>query len=178
MTATPATSRFDPRLLIGPGLLVLGLASLKLSDVLVSVGPLDRAQFGWSVPVPMLLLAPGMIGVAARWSGRRSARRVAVTTGALFGIVLGVAWFAGTTQVGCDPHPALATRILAAIPIPLVLGVGWALAGWAAIGQAERPFRAIVVGAAVAIATGVVMIVVWAALFPGVTCAPGAVPVG
>ena len=173
MTASAAASRFDPRLLIGPGLLVLGLVLLKASNDLVVIGPFDRAQFGWLVPVPMLLLAPGAIGVAARWSGRRAAHRVALATGALFAIVTGVAWFLTTTQIGCDPHPAVATRVLAAIPLPLVLGVGWALAGWAATGFADRPFAAIVVGAIIAIGTGIVMLLTWGVLFPGVTCTPG-----
>jgi hypothetical protein len=172
------TVGFDRRLLIGPGLVILGLGLLKLSDLLLFIGPFDRAQFGWSVPIPMILLAPGALGVVARWSGRPAARQVALVTGLLLGFVVGVAWFTSTTQVGCDPHPDLATRLLASLPIPLVLGIGWTLAGRLAIRFADRPLLALVAGVAGAIAAGLAMLVAWAAFFPGLTCAPGAVPVG
>jgi hypothetical protein len=67
------TSRFDWRLLAGPLVLLAGLALLKLSDILLTIGPLDRAAFGWSVPVPMLLLAPGLIGKPRAGPVRRPA---------------------------------------------------------------------------------------------------------
>ena len=171
---TSAPDRFDPRLLIGPGLVVLGLALLKLSDVSLAIGPLDRAQFGWLVPIPMLLLAPGTIGVAARRSGTPVARRVALLTGAILGVAVFVAWFLGLVQVGCDRHPDLATRLLASLPIPLVLGVGWAGASWVSIRFADRPILALIAGATGAIVAGVAMLLTWAALFPGLSCAAGA----
>jgi hypothetical protein len=172
------TSRFDWRLLAGPLVLLAGLALLKLSDILLTIGPLDRAAFGWSVPVPMLLLAPGLIGIAARWSGTTAGRLTAIATGVLLGVVVGVAWFASTTQVGCDPNPGLATRVLSSLPVPLVLGIGWSLAGWLAVAKAERPIRAVAVGAATGLATGAVMLLAWGLFFPGVTCTPGPVPLG
>ena len=178
MTELPDAGGFDRRLLIGPGLVMVGLGLLKLSDVLLYIGPFDRAQFGWSVPIPMLLLAPGAIGVAARRSGRPAARRVALVTGLLLGLAVGIVWFASTTQVGCNPRPDLATRLLASLPIPLVLGVGWTLAGRLAIRFSDRPLLALSAGAAGALASGVAMLVAWAVFFPGVTCTPGAVPVG
>ena len=82
------------------------------------------------------------------------------------------------TQVGCDPHPGTAARLVSSLPIPLVLGIGWTLAGWLAIRFADRPILALVAGAAGAIAAGVAMLVAWILFFPGLTCAPGAVPVG
>lgn len=174
MTSAPRDRALEPRLLIGPGLVVLALALLKLSDVLLFVGPFDRAQFGWTVPIPMLLLAPGAIGVAARWSGPAAARRIAVLTGVVLGVAVGVAWFASLTQVGCDPHADTVTRLLASLPIPLVLGIGWAAAGWTAIAFSSRPVVAVLVGAAGALLAGAAMIAAWALLFPGVSCSAGA----
>lgn len=149
--------------------MVLGLALLRLSDVL----PFDRAQFGWAVPVPMVLFAPGAIGVAARWSGPGPARRVALATGVILGASVGVAWFLSTSQVGCDPHPDFATKLLASLPIPLVLGVGWTIASWIAIPFARRPVLALLVGAIGAIAAGVAMLATWTVLFPGLSCSAG-----
>ncbi len=179
MTGSISARRWPWQLALGPLALALGLFLLKLSDILLYIGPLDRAAFGWSVPIPLILAAPGLMGVAARWSGIRTARRVAVLTGTSFGVALGIAWFLSLSQVGCDPHPGLATRLLASLPIPLVLGVGWALAGWVAAAYADRPVVAFAAGAGIAIAAGVVMFVAWALFFPGVTCTPGGlVPVG
>ena len=170
MTATTATSRIGWRLVVGPALLFVGLALLKLSDIVVFIGPLDRAQFGWSVPLPMMLLAPGVIGASARSAGVSAARKVATITGAAFGLVLGIAWFASATQVGCDPSPGLSTRLAASLPIPLVLGVGWAIAGRSAARYANRPAVAVAVGVVIAIAAGIAMLLTWAAVFPGVSC--------
>src|SRR3954454_16922453 len=108
MRGTIAARQVDWRLRVGPSLLVLGIVLLKVSDVLVVIGPLDRAAFGWSVPVPMMLLAPGAVGPAAHWAGPGPARRIAAITGAVLGIAVGVAWFASTTQVGCNQHPSTA----------------------------------------------------------------------
>ena len=173
MTGVAVPPRFDLRLLVGPGLVVVGLALLKLSDVLVTIGPLDRAQFGWAIPVPMLLLAPGAIALAARTSGPRAARRVGVLTGLILAVSVGVAWFLSTTQVGCDPQPALTTKLAASLPIPLVLGIGWTGASWLAIPFAARPIVALVVGAVGAIIAGGAMLATWAVFFPGLTCSAG-----
>lgn len=170
MTSRGRAIGFDWRLLAGPLVLLSALALFKLSDILLMIGPLDRAAFGWSVPVPMLLLAPGLIGVASRSSGQRAGRVTAIGTGALFALVIGVAWFAGTTQVGCDPDPSLAVRVASSLPIPLVLGLGWSIAGWLAVGQSDRPIRAFAVGVGAGLATGVVMLLAWAAFLPGLTC--------
>ncbi len=54
--------------LIAPVLVVGAAYALWwISDRLLYVGPLDRAQFGWLVVVPTLLAAPVVAGVA--WAG-------------------------------------------------------------------------------------------------------------
>jgi hypothetical protein len=171
MTDVFAAPRLDWRLLVGPILLVLGLALLKLSDILLTIGPLDRAAFGWSVPVPMILLAPGAVGAAAHWSGPRPARRAAMVTGVLLGIAVGVAWFASTTQVGCNQHPDTAAALFASVPVPLVLGLGWAAAGRFSIRFADRLVVAVVAGVAAASVAGVLALLTVVAVFPALSCA-------
>lgn len=171
MADTIVTRRIDWRLLAGPFLLVLGLLLLKVSDILLMIGPLDRAAFGWSVPIPMIVLAPGAVGAAAHWSGPAPARRTATITGALLGIAVGVAWFASTTQVGCNQHPDTAAALAASLPVPLVLGLGWAGAGRFSIRFAERPIVAIVAGVAAAIVAALLALLTVAAIFPGLSCA-------
>ena len=164
-------ARFDWRLLAGPLVLLAGLALLKLSDVLVVIGPLDRAQFGWLVAFPMIVAAPGLVGVAAAWSGVRGARWTAVGMGATFGLLVGIAWFASTKQVGCNQYPDSVQVLFASLPVPLVLGIGWTAAGWFAIRHADRPWLALGAGIAGAILAGVAMIVTFALFFPALSCA-------
>ena len=171
MTATLAARQLDWRLLLGPFLLVLGLALLKVSDVLVVIGPLDRAAFGWSVPIPMIVLAPGAVGAAAHWTGPGPARRMAVFTGLVLGIAVGVGWFASTTQVPCNLYPSTAAVLVASLPVPIVLSAGWAAAGRFAIRFADRPVLAVVAGVLAAIVAGGLALVTWAVVFPAVTCA-------
>jgi hypothetical protein len=170
MRATIAARQVDRRLFVGPSLLVLGLVLLKVSDVLVVIGPLDRAAFGWSLPVPMILLAPGAVGAAAHWSGPGPARRTAAITGGVLGIAVGAAWFASTTQVQCDPHPSAATVLFASLPVPIVLGAGWAGAGRFAVRFADRPALAVAAGVLGAIIAGAIALATWAVLFPGLSC--------
>jgi hypothetical protein len=128
MASVTDARRLDRRLLIGPALVVLGLVLLKVSDVLLYIGPLDRAAFGWLIPVPMLLLAPGTIGVAARRSGPTAARRVALVTGLILGLAVGSAWFASSTQIGCDPQPDLTSvGVAGAVVAGAAMLVAWGL---------------------------------------------------
>jgi hypothetical protein len=153
--------RIDWRLAIGPALVVVGLTLLKVSDELVFIGPFDRAQFGWAVPIPLLMLAPAAIGLAARTSGVEAARAAATVTGLILSM----------KQVGCDQYPDTLTILFASVPVPLVLGLGWAAAGRFAIRFADRPILAVVAGVGGAILAGIAMILAWAAFFPGLSCA-------
>jgi len=163
--------RIDWRLAIGPALVVVGLTLLKVSDELVFIGPFDRAQFGWAVPIPLLMLAPAAIGLAARTSGVEAARAAATVTGLILGVPVGIGLFVSMRQVGCDQYPDTLAILFASVPVPLVLGLGWAAAGRFAIRFADRPILAVVAGVGGAILAGIAMILAWAAFFPGLSCA-------
>jgi hypothetical protein len=152
-------------------LVALALVLLKVSNELVIIGPLDRAQFGWLVPVPMLLIAPAVVGLAARAAGRDPARRAASAMGLILFVAVFGAFVTGTSGIGCDPHPAVWRVVLISIPVPLVLGIGWTLAGRLAVDRSERPIAAVAVGIAGAVATSVAFLVTFGALFPGLSCA-------
>jgi hypothetical protein len=159
------------RLLAGPALLALGLVLLGVSNELGGVGPLDRAAFGWLVPVPMLLLAPGVAASAAQRGDRTPARRAIDLMGLGLGAVTFVALATGTRQLGCDPHPSTLAVLTASLPVPLVLGAGWALAGRAALRFADRPLAAVVVGALGAVGAAIAMLLTIGLLFPAAGCA-------
>jgi hypothetical protein len=55
--------------------------------------------------------------------------------------------------------------------VPLVLGVGWSVAGWLSIDRSDRPGAAVAAGIANAVATSVAFLVTFGALFPGLSCA-------
>jgi hypothetical protein len=152
-------------------LVALALVLLKVSNELVIIGPFDRAQFGWLVPVPMLLIAPAIVGLAARSAGRQAARRSAAAMGLILFIAAYVAFVTGGSGIGCDPHPAVWRVVLISIPVPLVLGVGWSVAGWLSIDRSDRPGAAVAAGIAGAVATSVAFLVTFGALFPGLSCA-------
>jgi len=168
---TVAGARADWRLLVGPGLLVVGVILLKVSNDLGGIGPLDRAAFGWLIPVPMLLLAPAAIGLAARSAPAGAARRLATLDGVILAVAVGIAWFASTKQVGCNQDPDTLRVVAASIPVPLVLGLGWAGAGWLSIRFAEQPIVAILAGVAGAIGASLAALLTFAVLFPGLSCA-------
>jgi hypothetical protein len=76
-----------------------------------------------------------------------------------------------TGQIGCDPDPGLVRIALASAPVPFVLGVGWAIAGRAAVRRSDRPIVALAAGAVGAVLAGVAAPLTFAVMFPGVSCA-------
>lgn len=158
-------------LLVGPALLALGLVLLGISNELGGVGPLDRSAFGWLVPVPMLLLAPGAAASAGPRAGRTASRRAIDAMGLGLGAVTFAALATGTRQLGCSPHPSTLAVLMASLPVPLVLGMGWALAGRAALRFADRPLAAIVVGALGAVGAAIAALLTFGLLFPAAGCA-------
>lgn len=78
------------RLALAP-LLVAALASalIMISNHLIYIGPIDRATFGWAVPMPMWFLTPAV--AAYRWRGAPRADRfaAAVMAGGVVALVTG-----------------------------------------------------------------------------------------
>ncbi len=162
--------------LIAPLLVVGGIALLKVSDALLYIGPFDRASFGWAVPIPMILVAPAVAGLAARWSGERPARNALAALAIGVGLYLVISITVTVNQIGCNPVSDRASVLAYVAPIGLVAGLGFFLSGWVALRRRERPVTAFFVGTTVAIAAGVATLMTFAAEFQGVTCRPVPTP--
>ena len=82
---------------------VLALAYVLwwVSDRLVYLGPLDRAQFGWLVVVPLLFLAP--VVAAFAWAGLTERRAIvaSVVAGATIGLGLAFLFWRSVADPGC-----------------------------------------------------------------------------
>lgn len=146
-----------------------------LGDQLGSVGPLDKAAFGWAVVIPLWLAAP----VAAGWAWARLTRHGAISSALGLSAVVGVAaaillWRA-TTGIDCAGGP---TRTPAEWIVPsLVIGAGVgavpALAGLAAVVpvRERRWMLGVVLGAGGGLVlTFAVMIGSFALFFAGPGC--------
>ena len=166
-----ATTSIWP-VVIAPLIVVTATVLLRVSDALVFIGPFDRAQFGWSVPIPMLLLAPAVGGLVARWTGERPARLALIATALGIGAYLQASLALTVDRIGCAPHSEPAAVFGYVAPIAVVGTVGYVLAGLIALRNVARPVRALVLGVGAAILAGIAVLMTFAALFPGLTCRP------
>jgi hypothetical protein len=167
----PADLRF---LAIAPLLIVASLVGLAVSNSLVTIGPFDRAQIGWGVGVPLLLLAPG----AAALAGRRSGGREAAWAVGVISVVLAVLPIVGlmatpAPSIGCAPASGPPEVLVHAIPVGISAGLGFAgPAGAAWLVRNRGAIVSLAVGAILAFGAIFVTIVVFAASFVvGVSCA-------
>lgn len=146
-----------PRYVAGAAvpLSLVGLAYVLwwASDRLLSVGPLDRAAFGWVVVVPLWIAAP----VATGFVWRRLDWGTTLVTAALVGTVIAGAAALFLWQAVAFPNcgtGAIRTPMEWVMPTVLVgsvVGGGVALSGTVAaeLARRGRPMAAIVVGASV-----------------------------
>ena len=158
--------------LIAPLLVVGGIVLLWISNELVVIGPFDRATFGWAVPIPMILVAPAVAGLAARLTGDATARTVLVGLAVGLGAFIDLWLTIVVDRIGCNPVSDKAGVLAYVAPIGIVAGLGFFLAGRVARRRRERPVAAFFVATAVAIAAGVATLMTFAAEFQGVTCVP------
>lgn len=102
-----------------------------ISDRLLTVGPLDRAAFGWAVVMPTWIVAP----VAAGFAWRRLSPRGGILAAALVGLAIsGIAAALFWLSVA---HPNCSTGdihtpgdwILPSLALGLAIGVGFAISG-------------------------------------------------
>jgi hypothetical protein len=163
-------------LLIAPSLVVGAILLLKVSSDLVHVGPWDRATFGWAVPIPMLLIAPAVAGLVARWTGERRAAVAIVLLAAGLGLVLTAVLTATVDRIGCEPVADKARILGHVAPIGVVAGLGFATAAWVGLKGRTKPIVALAGGLAVAIGAGIATLITFGILVPGVTCVPGPAP--
>lgn len=175
--ATPGEAPPDSRVLaVAAPLFVAALAFALwlMSDRLLTVGPLDRATFGWSVVVPIWAAAP----LAAAFAWRRlipRARYLAATTCGLIvgGFTAALLWQAvafPACQFGPVRDPA--GWLLPAAAVGALVGAGFGLAGLVAGAEvrAGRSCRALVLGVATQLGVMFVSIVLFFALSLGGAC--------
>lgn len=152
-----------------------GLAVWVVSDRLVIIGPFDRAQIGWAIVVPLFAIAPGMAALAEGRTGERALARFVVTglsvVSALFVLItLAIT----TTFLDCRSVTSPLEVVPRALPTAFVAGL--AFAGSAAVASRLAPKRgtivALFVGAAVWIVGAAMGLLVFAASFPAISCAP------
>ena len=157
---------------IAPLLVVAGIALIQISNELLYIGPLDRAAFGWSVPIPMILLAPATAGVVARWTGEGIARAALVATAIGLGVFLVATMTASIDRIGCDIVTSKVQVLLQVAPIGLLTSGAFVVAGEFAVRTNNRPVIALIGSPALAVIGGAATLLLFAAQFPGVTCVP------
>src|SRR3954447_23784854 len=113
------------------GTLGLAYALWWMSDRLVNVGPLDRAQFGWLVVIPIWLSAPIVAGYAWR---RVEPRRLAVSAIIVGLVIAGIAGdllWQSTAQPECTFGSAVASAdlVIPSALFGLTVGGGLVAAG-------------------------------------------------
>ena len=163
------------RLLAGPALFAIGLAEIWISDVLLGLGPLSRAE-SQALGVPFLALAPGIAALVEHEEGlRRRSRRLVAATAAVLGVLAAVLLATGVSQVGCRP----VTGPLDVLPQAAIVGVmaaaTYGLAYLVSTDAARKGRRvtALLTGATVFIGLAVAsLLVMVTVLFPPLSCAP------
>ena len=115
------------------GTLALAYGAWALSDRLLYIGPLDRAQFGWLVVIPLVSAAPVVAAFAWRNLGDRqtliAAATVAVVVGTAAALLFGLA-VAGDAS-GCQNGTRLSTLDIAfgSAVVGIIAGAGYAGSG-------------------------------------------------
>jgi hypothetical protein len=147
------------------GTLALAYAAWAITDRLLYIGPLDRAQFGWLVVVPLLCAAP-VVAVLV-WRDLPDARRliasgvVAVAIGGTAALLFGTALV--DSLEGCQAGSRLPATdvVLGIVVVGLVTGAGYAGSGaiGAHVWRKGHPW----LGGAIAAVSGFATL--WAAAF-------------
>ena len=127
--------------------LAYGLA--LLSNVLLSIGPLDRATFGWAVVVPTWAAAPIVAGIA--WRARERRGDLALASGVILAAIVAISIGMDVVSADCTFGPSQ-TPIqwwFQSILLGGAVGGGFAFNLYVAAGrvQADHPWQALVVGA-------------------------------
>jgi hypothetical protein len=104
--ATEPTRRTGGRLLVGVAtplaIVALGYVLWWISDRLVSIGPFDRATFGWAVVIPVWLAAPVVAGfIWSRLPGVE-VRLAAVAVGTVVSTAAAVLFWQGVANLDCE----------------------------------------------------------------------------
>ncbi len=105
-------------------LVAIAYALWWISNELVIIGPLDRAQFGWLVVVPLVVIAPAAGGFVLATLGTRQATVGAVVAGTVLGLGLAFLFWRSVSDPGC---PSGNIRVPEDWIVPsLILGAAYA----------------------------------------------------
>jgi len=146
----------------------------SISDRLRSIGPLDKAAFGWSVVIPIWVATPVVAGFLWRSLSPRMSTLAALVVGLAVAAVTTVLLWRAVAFPDCGtgaihtPEESVGPSLL----LGVVIGGGLAVSGLLATGQARRgrPWRALALGAGVELAMVFVAIVVAAVTLLGPSC--------
>jgi hypothetical protein len=105
-----------------------------VSDRLGGVGPLDKAAFGWLVPIPLLFAAPVVGGLAWRRLDERSGFVAGLLAGGTVAAAVALLFWNAVIQPGCETAPTRtpAEWILPSLLAGALVGGGLLLGGIAA----------------------------------------------
>ena len=173
MTATQQRS-LRPRfgLWVGPLLLIASLAVWLVADRLVIIGPFDRAQIEGLVGVPLYLLAPGALGVAAARAQDDRGRFALLLVPLVLGVLTMAALVATVGQIGCQPVVSEEQVLAPSLPVGITAALAFGIPALAAQRAAGRGAVLALALAAVLAAVGAALtVVVLLVMFPVVSCA-------
>jgi len=128
----PPVSRAKVALAAALPFLALGLAylaSVAISASVVRVGWFDRAWFGWTVVVPLLLAAPGLAGMASFVIGNAPLAKGVIWVVSLF-VAIFTTYRLGVTlhQIGCQVLTDQLQAVPVAVTVGLAAGIAFAVA--------------------------------------------------
>ena len=166
MTIAPAASTDRPTrqplirsatsVLAPLGAIALAYGLWWISDRLLTIGPLDRAAFGWVVVVPVWLAIPFVAAVVWRSLSPRATLGAAVMVGAIVSCVSASLFWRAVAFPDCANGAirSPAEWVLASLLIGVVIGGGVAASGLVAVRilRGGHPWRALVAGAAASFA--------------------------
>lgn len=159
-------------------LLALAYALWAISDRLLQIGPFDRAAFGWIFVLPISWLAPGIAGIV--WSPMPTTRRniAAIVVGGIVAAASALLLALAIDYANCAPVISWTDNLPASFVIGMVIGAGPTIGALAAASVARRltGWRRIVGAVATGGAVGFVglfaVFIMFALLFPAISCAP------
>jgi hypothetical protein len=153
--ATEPTRLTGGRLLVGVAvplaIVALAYALWWISDRLVSIGPFDRAAFGWGVVIPVWLAAPIVAGfIWSRLPGVE-VRLAAVAVGTVVSTAAVMLFWQGVANPDCEfgSTRTAGQWVGSSVFVGGVIGVGVVVSALLAsrLARGGHPWRALAIGA-------------------------------
>ena len=156
------------------GVIALAYGLWWISDRLLYIGPLDRAAFGWSVVIPVWLIAPFVAAVVWRSLSSQATLRAAILLGAVVTGASALLFWRAVAFPDCEngaiwtPTDWVAPSLL----LGAAIGGGVAVSGLVAVRilKGGHPWWALVAGAATSFAMFWVAVAVFATVASGPGC--------